>query len=343
MGWNCRVVLVVLLFAVFGAACSSEGRGDDLADSATTTAEVPETTVVDEIEDPPTTEAPETIVTFLVPEVEAGGLQDDSDSAVFSEPSGGGSGDDTPTTTNDPPSTTSLVPELTPELLAYLESLPVDDPREILDELPPRTEAPPTTVKITETTVPVTVPSTNERVTVPIREGVTIHDDGRATVADPNLDGDNNPATGDDRCHQGAGGVGCVTYYYADDPVLPARANEFVLIPNPGNPFLVNPGTDGFESYQPVDLQVGSWRQTQGPPGYDFDSFQIVVRFDPLPSLGADIYQVRLCVVTPYFGNSGYYVGTANGVVVGVYAIQDPDGRYRLAQGDGWGFGREPC
>ena len=125
--------------------------------------------------------------------------------------------------------------------------------------------------------------------------------------------------------------------------MLPARANEFVLIPNPGNPFLVNPGTDGFESYQPVDLQVGSWRQMPRIPGYDFDVVQIVVRFDPLPSLGADIYQVRLCDVTPYFGNSGYYVGTANGVVVGVYAIQDPDGRYRLAQGDGWGFGREPC
>ena len=206
----------------------------------------------------------------------------------------------------------------------------------------PATTAPTTTVKITETTVPVTVPSTNERVTVPIREGVTIHDDGRATVADPNLDGDNNPATGDDNCYtQNNGYRVCNVYHYGNDPQLPARANQFERIANPGDFILSGPNSDGHAASLPIDLQIGSWRTVPQSPGYDFEGWQIVVEIRPLTTLGSNVYDIRLCDVSPWWGNNGHYVGTANGMTWGVYAVQDDDGRYRLAM-KGARFG-EPC
>ncbi|MXY08231.1 MAG: hypothetical protein F4Y61_06245 [Rhodothermaceae bacterium] len=231
----------------------------------------------------------------------------------------------------------TILPTVPPPVIETAAPLPTEPPT---TEAP--TTAPPTTVKITETTVPVTVPSTNERVTVPIREGVTIHDDGRATVADPNLDGDNNPATGDDNCYtQNNGYRVCNVYHYGNDPQLPARANQFERIANPGDFILSGPNSDGHAASLPIDLQIGSWRTVPQSPGYDFEGWQIVVEIRPLTTLGSNVYDIRLCDVSPWWGNNGHYVGTANGMTWGVYAVQDDDGRYRLAM-KGARFG-EPC
>lgn len=359
-----RFVFVWMSLLLVASACASND-GDQL----NTPTPEPAVDVV--------TDTSPTTTRFQNPMVGPGGAQDSSDTSNRYPTTGPGAeypttgpnqghdhGNESTTTsvTVPGPDESGLVSELTPEIVASLESLSeATEPQLLPPDLPPETtaapvvtvtttEAPPTTATPSATTV--TVGGKQFRLSVPLKPGVTILPDGRAMVADPNLDGDNNPATGEDVCTQDSGGIGCVSYYYADlgPEDLPPRANEFVLVDDPDTRIrrlARYPETTGIPTKQPVELQIGSWRPFPSDPLIEgLDSYQIVVGFKSLGSVAtdADAYLVLICSVTPWDGNSGGYVGVANGLVSPVAAVKEPDGRYRLASGFGeWLSLGGPC
>ena len=337
----CLLTAVVLV-----AVACSDGGGDELT--------VPTTEAPTTIEQQPTTttRAPATTNTFLDPVVGPGGAQEAPEGDVVVVPEPG----QTTTThaadghTHDEEVVVPEITEITEEVEEFLAGLDPDEPI-IPEGIPPATTAAPfepnTTTPITaapdETDTSTTTTAAPSDSSLPA--GVSISSEGKVIVADPNLDGDNNPATGETQCFvQDNGHRGCHVYRYADDPQLPPRVGEpFVITPNPSDRILVSPGTDGAVASHPVELQIGSWRPSESYPGYeDIESYQIVVGFVPLPSLGSDVYDVLICSVNIYFGLVGSYVGTANGMTAHWYAVQDDDGNWRMATG--WGTRQgDPC